>query len=57
MIRLSTLFWLILMSATGYAMFPVKYEVMRLDDQLAQTTRQIGHAETSCASSTPNGAI
>ena len=45
MIRLSTLFWLILMSATGFAMFAVKYEVQALADQLAHTTRQAGQAE------------
>ncbi len=45
MIRLSTLFWLILMSATGFAMFAVKYQVQALADQLAQTTRQTGQAE------------
>jgi hypothetical protein len=45
MIRLSTLFWLILMSATGFAMFAVKYEVQALADQLAQTTRQAGQAD------------
>ena len=45
MIRLSTLFWLILVSATGFAMFAVKYEVQALADQLAHTTRQADDAE------------
>ncbi len=45
MIRLSTVFWLILVSATGFAMFAVKYEVQALADQLAHTTRQADDAE------------
>ena len=45
MIRLSTLFWLILVSATGFAMFAVKYEVQALADQLAHTSRQADDAE------------
>ena len=45
MIRLSALFWLILVSATGFAMFAVKYEVQALADQLAHTTRQADDAE------------
>jgi hypothetical protein len=45
MIRLSTLFWLILVSATGFAMFAVKYEVQALTDELGQTTKRAGGAE------------
>jgi hypothetical protein len=45
MIRLSTLFWLVLVSATGFAMFAVKYEVQALADELAQTTKRAGDAE------------
>src|SRR5215831_13509043 len=36
MIRLGTLFWLVLISATGFAMFAVKYEVQALEDELAR---------------------
>lgn len=39
MIRLGTLFWLVLVSATGFAMFGVKYQVQALEDQLARTRR------------------
>jgi hypothetical protein len=39
MIRLGTLFWLILVSATGFAMFGVKYQVQALEDELARTRR------------------
>jgi hypothetical protein len=45
MIRLSTLFWLVLVSATGFAMFAVKYEVQALADELAQTSKRAGDAE------------
>jgi hypothetical protein len=45
MIRLATLFWLILVSATGFAMFAVKYEVQALADQLAHTSRRADDAE------------
>ncbi len=45
MIKLSTLFWLILVSATGFAMFAVKYEVQALADQLVQTTNRAAEAE------------
>jgi hypothetical protein len=34
MIRLSSVFWLLLVSATALATFAVKYEVQALDDQL-----------------------
>jgi hypothetical protein len=39
MIRLGTLFWLVLVSATGFAMFGVKYQVQALEDELARTSR------------------
>ncbi len=45
MIRLSALFWLVLVSATGFAMFAVKYEVQALADQFAQTTKRADDAE------------
>ena len=35
MIRLRTLFWLVLVAATGVAMFGVKYQVQALEDELA----------------------
>lgn len=34
MIKLGTLFWLLLVSTTGFAMFAVKYEVQSLEDEL-----------------------
>ena len=39
MIRLGALFWLVLVSATGFAMFGVKYQVQALEDELARTNR------------------
>jgi hypothetical protein len=39
MIRLGTLFWLVLVSATGFAMFGVKYQVQALEDELARANR------------------
>src|SRR5271155_4299905 len=39
MIRLGTLFWLVLVSATGFAMFGVKYQVHALEDDVARTNR------------------
>jgi hypothetical protein len=39
MIRLGTLFWLVLVSATGFAMFGVKYQVQAVEDDLARTNR------------------
>jgi hypothetical protein len=39
MIRLRSLFWLLLISATGFAMFGVKYQVQALEDQLARIDR------------------
>jgi hypothetical protein len=34
MMRLATLFWLVLVSAAGFAMFAVKYQVQSLEDEL-----------------------
>lgn len=39
MIRLRTLFWLVLVSATGFAMFGVKYQVQALEDEVARINR------------------
>jgi len=39
MIRVRTLFWLVLVSATGFAMFGVKYQVQALEDELGRTNR------------------
>jgi hypothetical protein len=39
MIRIGTLFWLVLVSATGFAMFGVKYQVQALEDELARANR------------------
>jgi hypothetical protein len=39
MIRLGTLFWLVLVSTTAFAMFGVKYQVQALEDELARTNR------------------
>jgi hypothetical protein len=39
MIRVGTLFWLVLVSATAFAMFGVKYQVQALEDELARTRR------------------
>jgi hypothetical protein len=44
-IRLATLFWLVLVSATGFAMFAVKYEVQALDDDFARTKKTIAAEE------------
>jgi hypothetical protein len=40
MIRLPILFWLIVVSTAGFAMFAVKYEVQTLADQLAHLVKQ-----------------
>jgi len=45
MIKLSALFWLALVSATGFAMFAVKYEVQAVADELAQTAKRADDAE------------
>lgn len=39
MIRLGTLFWLVLVTATGFAVFGVKYQVQALEDEFARTKR------------------
>jgi hypothetical protein len=39
MIRLGTLFWLVLVSAAGFAMFGVKYQVQELENELARAKR------------------
>jgi hypothetical protein len=39
MIRLASLFWLLLVAGTGAAMFTVSYQVQGLDDALAQTRK------------------
>jgi hypothetical protein len=39
MIRLSTLFWLVLVSVTGFAMFAVKYAVQSQEDELNRVKR------------------
>jgi hypothetical protein len=41
MIRLGTALWLLLVAASGYAMFHIKYEVMKLEDELTRINRQI----------------
>lgn len=39
MIRLRLVFWLVLVSATGFAMFGVKYQVQALEEELARINR------------------
>jgi hypothetical protein len=39
MIRVRALFWLVLISATGFAMFGVKYQVQALEEELARINR------------------
>ena len=39
MIRVGTLFWLVLVSTTVFAMFGVKYQVQALEDELARSNR------------------
>ena len=39
MIRVGALFWLVLVSATAFAMFGVKYQVQTLEDELDRTKR------------------
>jgi cell division protein FtsL len=41
MIRLGTAMWLLLVAASGYAMFQIKYEVVKLEDELTRINRQI----------------
>jgi cell division protein FtsL len=45
MIRLRTLFWLLLVSATSFAMFGVKYQVQALEDELARINRATAAGE------------
>jgi hypothetical protein len=45
MIRSPTLFWLIAVSAAGFAMFAVKYQVQELADQLSRTVKQADEIE------------
>ena len=40
-IKLSTLFWLVVVSTTGFAMFAVKYGVQSLEDELNRTKRAV----------------
>ena len=40
MINLATLFWLVLVSAAGFAMFAVKYQVQSLEDELNRTRKE-----------------
>ncbi|MBV8736593.1 MAG: hypothetical protein JO007_04915 [Alphaproteobacteria bacterium] len=47
MIKLPTLFWLIVVTTAGFAMFAVKYEVQALADQLARTAKQADNTERS----------
>jgi hypothetical protein len=44
MMRLSTIAWMLLITATGYAMFQVKYEVARREEELARLNRQIAQS-------------
>jgi hypothetical protein len=41
MIKLSTLFWLVLVATTGFTMFAVKYGVQSLEDELNRTKKAI----------------
>lgn len=45
MIRLPTLFWLLIVSTAGFAMFAVKYEVQSVADQVTQTVRRADDTE------------
>jgi hypothetical protein len=47
MIKLPTLFWLIVVTTAGFAMFAVKYEVQALADQLARTAKRTDDTERS----------
>jgi hypothetical protein len=40
-IKLSTLFWLVVVSTTGFAMFAVKYGVQSLEDELNRTKKAV----------------
>jgi cell division protein FtsL len=39
MIRLATVFWLLLVTASGFAVYAAKYQVQGLEDELARTRR------------------
>ena len=41
MIKLSTLFWLLVVAAAGFAMFAVKYQVQDVADRLARTAKAV----------------
>ena len=45
MIRLPTLFWLIIVATTGFAMFAIKYQVQGLADRLTRTVKQADDVE------------
>jgi len=45
MIKLSALFWLVMVSATGFAMFTVKYQVQSLADELARAVQRSDDTE------------
>jgi hypothetical protein len=45
MIRLPTLFWLIVVATAGFLMFAVKYEVQALADELARVVKQADETE------------
>jgi hypothetical protein len=40
MIKLATLFWLVLVSASGFAMFAVKYQVQSVEDELNRARKE-----------------
>ena len=44
MIKLSTLFWLLVVAAAGFAMFAVKYQVQDVADRLARTAKAVDDA-------------
>jgi len=41
MIRLSTILWTLAVVIAGYAMFQVKFQVAKLDDELAHLNRRV----------------
>jgi hypothetical protein len=45
MIRLPTLFWLIVVATAGFLMFAVKYEVQALADEFARVVKQVDETE------------
>jgi len=44
MIRLGTVFWTLAVMLAAYATFQVKYQVVKLEDELGQLNRQIADA-------------